>query len=64
MSTSCSWMRAGLLVGKTPSAMHQLAVDIAFETDDRWIAEIYDQTEAGRPLMARCVFTRSARQGR
>jgi hypothetical protein len=45
---------------KTPPGRHRLACTLTFETDDRWVAEIRDVSEAARPVVARYVFTRAA----
>jgi hypothetical protein len=44
---------------KTPGDRHRLSLNVTFETDDRWTAEIRDITATGRPLIASYTFNRS-----
>ncbi len=43
---------------RTPAGRHRLGARMAFESDDRWVGEIRDETAAGQPVVARYVFTR------
>jgi hypothetical protein len=45
---------------KTPPGMHQHALTITFQTDDKWVAEVQDMTANDKPVVARYEFTRAA----
>ncbi|MBS0196744.1 MAG: hypothetical protein JSR77_08300 [Planctomycetes bacterium] len=45
---------------RTAPGVHRHTISFDFETDDRWIAEIRDESERNTPVVARYEFTRVA----
>jgi hypothetical protein len=44
---------------RAPDHVHRIELNITFENDDRWTAELRDAGAAGRPIVAAYTFTRS-----
>lgn len=43
---------------RTPQGRGKVSMTIEFQTDDRWTAEVRDESSSGRPVIAKYTFTR------